>query len=98
MFESRYGAGMVRQRTEQQRFRDERDQTALRDGSWALRGLVDRNYFHGAGATLYAVCEVMDRVALDVSVVDAGVRSCLLNVAERAQSDARIDRERSGRS
>ncbi|HZZ47924.1 MAG TPA: hypothetical protein VFE65_13645 [Pseudonocardia sp.] len=88
---------MVAQRTEQQRFRDERDQAALRDGSWALRRLVDRNYFHGAGATLYAVCEVMDRVALDMAAVDAGVRSCLLNVAERAQTDARIDRERSTR-
>jgi hypothetical protein len=86
---------MVRERTEQQRWRDERDQTALRDASWALRHLVDKNYHYGAGATLYSVCELMDRVSLDIAPVDPRIRHCLLSIARSAQNDARLDRERS---
>lgn len=84
---------MVRERTEQ-RYRDERDEAALRDASWAPRRLVDRSCISGAGATLYAVCELMDRAALNVGTSGSHVRSCLLSVARNAQNDARLGRER----
>jgi hypothetical protein len=83
---------MARQRTEQQRIRDERDREQLREASWVLRRLVDQNFFHGTGATLYAVCELMDRAALDVPALDRHLRSCLLGVARSARNDARHHR------
>jgi hypothetical protein len=83
--------GMPRQPTEQQRLRDRNDEKTLVDASWALRRLTDRHYFHGAGATLYSVCEVMDRAALNMTDVPPGVRDCLLKLARRIQADARID-------
>jgi hypothetical protein len=88
---------MVRQRTEQQRVRDERDGALLRDASWVLRRLVDQEFYPGTGATLYAVCELMDRAALDMAALDRHMRSCLLGLAQCAQNDVRRGRARVAR-
>ncbi|MDX6585120.1 MAG: hypothetical protein QOI10_4304 [Solirubrobacterales bacterium] len=82
---------MPRQPTDQQLRRDKRDEKTLVDASWALRRLTDKRFYHGQGATLYAVCEVLDRAALDISDVNPHVRSCLLRVAQAVVQDARID-------
>jgi hypothetical protein len=82
---------MPRQPTEQQRLRNKQDEKTLVDASWALRRLTDKSYFHGQGATLYSMCEVMDRAALNIADVTPGVRSCLLKLARNIQVDARIE-------
>jgi hypothetical protein len=61
------------------------------DASCALRRLTDKGFYRGQGATLYAVCEVLDRAALDISDVNPHVRSCLLRVAQAVGRDVHID-------
>jgi hypothetical protein len=76
-------------RTQQQMARDRQDGKTLADASVTLRRLTGRRYYHGDGATLFAVCEVLDRASLEIAEVGLGVRGRLLQLARCVQQDAR---------
>ena len=74
---------------ELQRIRDQRDRKIFADAGWALRRMTDQRANQGmSSGVAYTVCAVLDRAALNVGQLTAGLRSDLLGLCQAIARDA----------